>query len=274
MSECDHRFADCECVSIGCGCACTLCGKSDTQICAEKLRCKTPPGTLSELQAKCRELSDAGTFSVGVDPAAPECDHTVLQKLIDAQTQMNDLSSKKYEQYMEMMARQFEKALDSQVVKGLISTLTPYAVPKADGYGYRMQRYGQIMDAMPRVTPRILLDDPPPNPSPRTAQSTCAWCNETTFFGCTRTTCIACADALSERLYAGANDCPEERDSVRRWVDRQTPTKSCRGCTRPLEQDAHVLFCSDCAVSKPERVAVVTEEPSGWSAWATATDES
>jgi hypothetical protein len=110
----------------------------------------------------------------------------------------------------------------------------------------------------------------PPQPS----QSTCDWCNETTFFGCTRTTCIACADALAERLYAGANDCQEERDSVRRWVDRQRVTKACRGCTRPLEQDAHVLFCSDCAVSKPERVAVVTEEPSGWSAWATATDES
>jgi hypothetical protein len=279
VTKCKHMFdrnADC-----------VFCSKSATRIDDELKKARSNAGAFERALKAAVDAGDesarkeysnpcwgsAGTFSVEATGEPP-----MLQSLIDAQTRMNEVATERHVKYMEAMARQFEAAVSSQtMIQGVAFRAKPPPMA-VDGYELRMQRYVHIMDAIPRVTPRILLDEPPPKPPP------CRWCGVSpdvpidhagyNKYGCAKLDCVRYDLALKERLYAGANDCPEERDSVRRWVDRQRVTSSCRGCTRPLEQDAHVLFCSDCAVSKPARVAVVTEEPSGWSAWATATDES
>jgi len=90
----------------------------------------------------------------------------------------------------------------------------------------------------------------------------CAWCGEGDAPGCvgrdgaTSPLCVACQpywSALQSRLSAGgAHDCPEERESVRRWVDGQRPAIVCLRdeCGKPTTSQYHI--CNDCGGLHPD----------------------
>lgn len=63
--------------------------------------------------------------------------------------------------------------------------------------------------------------------------------------------------ALQQRIAAGANDCPEERDAVKRWVDGQQAAKLERVCAtcKVAPVQAPASFCWDCARPKRAKVA-------------------
>ena len=86
-------------------------------------------------------------------------------------------------------------------------------------------------------------------------------------------------EALRERLLSGGVDCPEERDSVRRWVDAQRVTTQplCVSCKRtPVDETDGC--CRDCfsvfGGDKHAPTRPVAGPPENLIVWSTATDES
>lgn len=124
----------------------------------------------------------------------------------------------------------------------------------------------------------------PPNPPDVTHTAKCSWCGE----GCGDCSvhegtvhawhfnCMPYGVALLQRLSSGANDCPEERDAVKRWVDGQQA--SVDPLTHTDRFDGRVLRGG--AAGLDERIAEVAAsqpvEPDvdEWHAWQTPGAES
>lgn len=121
------------------------------------------------------------------------------------------------------------------------------------------------------------------------AKLCCVWCespsvsigaNSLSAPACYRDRCSALSMALQERLDGGANDCAEERESVKRWVDARQPAQVfCNACKRtPVAEpgewcrDCHCVFGGDKhAPTRPRKPPEATAE--GWQAWSNACDD-
>jgi hypothetical protein len=136
---------------------------------------------------------------------------------------------------------------------------------------------------------RDTLPAPAIDPDPLT----CPWCNAAVAVGqghtlgaTTHPKCGPYWYRLQERVSAGAYDIPEERESVRRFVDAQAAPPPCRHCGKPNATTVigagsgkiKDVTCRACALSRERKkrgeVAAPEIDPvAGWSAGSTATWE-
>jgi hypothetical protein len=83
--------------------------------------------------------------------------------------------------------------------------------------------------------------------------------------------CFPYWSALEKRVKGGAYDIPEERESVRRFVDAQLDKAS---CPPPSDDGGALPYQPIDERIREARLSSEVDPVSGWSAWATAGDES
>ena len=216
----------------GGGCRCIGCGKSDKEIYVERLKSE---------DSDTPSTMGAETFA---DPDSP-------------------------------LIRQLQFDMDSLYERCILqaSSLPKAAMERELGnYEYRIKRYPQIFPAPPSLGMVRILH---PEPEPKLVTNKCPWCD--TSLGAN--SIHACSDGCrilelryQERLSAGANDCPEERDSVRRWVNAKQVVVVCDTCKRTPPKRGYSR-CLDC-MAPPSRKPQTVSPPENRIVWSTATDES